>query len=127
MTRSIAVVGASADRRKFGNKCVRAYAEAGWTVYPVHPTESAVEGLTAYTSVAAIPAERLDRVSVYLAPPRLLAALADIATKPVGELWLNPGTESPEVLAEAVRLGLHAVEACSIVDIGVSPSRYPDA
>lgn len=35
--RTIAIVGASADRAKFGNKAVRAYAEEGWEVWPVNP------------------------------------------------------------------------------------------
>jgi hypothetical protein len=38
------------------------------------------------------------------------------------ELWLNPGTESPEVLAEAERLGLNVIQACSILGVGLSPS-----
>ncbi len=47
----VAVVGTNTDRRKFGNKAVRAYLAAGYEVFPVHPTEATVEGLTAYRSV----------------------------------------------------------------------------
>jgi hypothetical protein len=47
--------------------------------------------------------------------------LPDIARQGCDELWLNPGTESEEVLAEAERLGLNVIQACSIVGIGVSP------
>jgi hypothetical protein len=36
-------------------------------------------------------------------------------------LWLNPGTESDEVLALAEQLKLHVIQACSIVGIGISP------
>ena len=61
-TGNIAVVGASSARHKFGNKCVRAYAEAGWNVYPIHPTETEIEGLPAYPEVARVPVE-LDRVT----------------------------------------------------------------
>jgi hypothetical protein len=52
---SIAVIGASADRRKFGNKCVRAFLSAGWTVYPIHPTETIVEGRPVFRTVAEVP------------------------------------------------------------------------
>ena len=45
-----------------------------------------------------------------------------IAAKGCDEFWLNPGTESDEVLVEAERLGLNIIQACSIVDIGVSPA-----
>jgi predicted CoA-binding protein len=123
---TIAVVGASPDRRKFGNKCVRAYARAGYTVYPVHPTAAEVEGLPVYHSVADVPAAKIDRVSVYLPPAVGIGAMADIAKKPVGEVWLNPGADAPEVAAEAERLGLTVVRACSIVDVGLSPRMFPD-
>lgn len=124
-TKSIAVVGASADRRKFGNKCVRAFAAAGWTVYPVHPTETSVEGLTVYKSVADVPGP-VDVVSVYLNPKVGVGVLPSFAGKGPKEVWFNPGAESPEVLAKAKELGLHAVAACSIVGYGMNPHDLPD-
>lgn len=119
---TIAILGASADRAKFGNKAVRAFVQQGWTVYPVNPKEAAIEGLPAFKSLADVPV-RPHRVSVYLPPPVLLKVLPDIAAKGCDELWLNPGTESDEVLAEAERLGLNVIQACSIVGIGVSPAK----
>ena len=120
MPQVVAVVGASRDRRKFGNKAVRAYQQQGHKVYPVHLTETVIEGLPAYKSILDVP-ERPDMVSVYLHPEQLQAVLPDIAIKGCDELWLNPGAESPEIIAEAERLGLNVIQACSIVDIGVSP------
>ena len=38
------------------------------------------------------------------------------------ELWLNPGTESDEVLTAAEGLGLNVIQACSIIGAGVSPA-----
>ena len=119
--KTIVILGASADRAKFGNKAVRAFVQQGWQVFPVNPKEATIEGLSAFKSIADVPV-RPDRVSVYLPPPVLLKVLPDIAAKGCGELWLNPGTESDEVLAEAERLGLNVVQACSIVGVGVSPS-----
>lgn len=119
--KSVAVIGASTDRSKFGNKAVRAYAQQGFTVWPVNPKEPVVEGLPAFASIADVPG-RPNLVSVYLPPPVLLKVLPAIAAKGCDELWLNPGTESPEVLAEAERLGLNVIQACSIVGVGVSPA-----
>lgn len=124
--KTIAVVGASADRRKFGNKCVRAFQAAGWTVYPIHPTETSVEGLPVYRSVADVPEPRLDVVSVYLNPKAGLAALSTFAPTPVNEVWFNPGAESAEVLAKAKELGLHTIAACSIVGHGMTPHAFPN-
>jgi predicted CoA-binding protein len=118
---SVAVLGASADRAKFGNKAVRAFLQQGCHVFPVNPKEPVIEGLHAYKSLADVP-ERLQMVTVYLPPPVLLKVLPEIAAKGCDELWLNPGTESPEVLAEAQRLGLNVIQACSIIAVGVSPA-----
>ena len=51
MLKTVAVVGASNDRRKFGNRAVRAYQEQGYTVVPINPHERELEGLMAYPSV----------------------------------------------------------------------------
>ncbi len=118
--KTVAIIGASGNRNKFGNKAVRAYQQQGYTVYPVNLTESKVEGLPAYTSILDVPV-RPNLVSVYVPPAQLLRVLPDIAAKGCDELWLNPGTESPEVLAECERLGLNVVQACSILGVGLSP------
>ena len=118
--KTIAIIGASADRNKFGNKAVRAFVRQGFTVFPVNPKEAQIENLPAFKSIAEIPV-RPNLVSVYLPPPVLLKMLPDIASRGCDELWLNPGTESDEVLAAAERLGLNVIQACSIVGIGLSP------
>jgi uncharacterized protein len=106
---------------KFGNKAVRAYRQQGYVVFPVNPNKAQVEGLPAFKSIADVPV-RPQLVSVYLPPPVLLKVLPEIAAKGCDQLWLNPGTESEEVLAEAARLGLNVIQACSILGVGVSPA-----
>lgn len=122
MENTVAIIGASNDRNKFGNKAVRAFLQQGYTVYPVHITETVVEGLPAYKSILDVPV-RPQMVSLYLPPPRTFLVLGDIAQRGCEEVWLNPGTESAEVLREAERLALNVIQACSIVGIGVSPSK----
>jgi predicted CoA-binding protein len=124
--RTVAVVGAGPERRKYGNKSLRAHVAAGYTAYPVHPTAATVEGLPAYKSVRDVPAGNLDRVTVYVPPAVGLKLLPEIAARSPGEVFFNPGADAPEVLAEAKRLGLNAVAACSIVDLGMSPAMFPD-
>jgi uncharacterized protein len=120
--KTVAIIGASNDRRKYGNKAVRAYLQQGYSVYPVNPNESQIENLPVFKSIKDVPA-RPERTSVYVPPQVLLALLPDIAAKDCDELWLNPGTASPEVVAKAERLGLNVVQACSILDLGLSPSQ----
>ena len=118
--KTIAIIGASADRSKFGNIAVRAFVRQGWKVFPVNPKEAQIENLPAFASIADVPV-RPDLISVYLPPPVLLKVLPAIAARGCDELWLNPGTESDEVLAAAEKLGLNVIQACSIVGIGLSP------
>ncbi len=119
---SVAILGASADRTKFGNKAVRAFLAKGYDVYPVNPKGGEVEGLSVFKSLADIPSDvKLDRISVYLPPAVGLKTLAEIAARGCGELWLNPGSESDELVEAAEKQGLNVVQACSIVAIGVSP------
>ena len=119
--KTIAIIGASADRSKFGNKAVRAFWQQGYMVYPVNPKETSIEDLPVFKSIADVPV-RPNLISVYLPPPVLLKALPEIAAKGCDELWLNPGTESDEVLALAATLKLNVIQACSIVGVGVSPA-----
>lgn len=123
MMKTVAVLGASADRAKYGNKAVRAFRQQGYAVYPVNPKEAEIEGIPVYPSIAAVPV-RPEMVSVYLPPKILLKVLPEIAAKGCDELWLNPGSESEEVLAEAQRLGLNIIQACSIVAVGASPESF---
>lgn len=123
---SVAVIGASQDRRKDGNKAVRAYQECGYTVFPVNPKEATVEGLRAYSSLDEIPSE-VDFVSLYVPPAVGLKLIPAIAAKKPKELWLNPGTESDELIEAAADSHLRAVVACSIVALGLSPSQFPDS
>src|SRR5580765_6530850 len=120
--KSVAIIGASNDRNKYGNKAVRAFLQQGYKVYPLNLKETEIEGLPVFRSIGDVPG-RVDMVSVYLAPEVLLSILPEIAAKGCGELWPNPGAESDEVSAEAERLGLNVIQACSIVGVAVSPSR----
>jgi len=119
--KTVAVIGASNDQAKFGNKAVRAFLQRGYKVFPVNPNETEVEGLPAFKRIKDVP-ERPEMVTIYVPPAVLLKLLPDIAEKGCDELWLNPGTESTEVLDEVERLGLNAIRACSILGIGVSPA-----
>jgi len=120
---TVAIIGASRDRRKYGNKSLRAHARRGFDVYPVNPNASEVEGYKAFASVLDVPVD-LDRISVYLPPERTLTVLPDIASKGAKEVFFNPGSETPEVVERARELGLDPILACSIVDIGEMPASY---
>jgi len=118
-----AVIGGVHDRNKFANKALRAFLQAGYMVYPVHPAHAAVEGLVCHPSITQIP-EKPHIISIYVGPDILKKILHDIAQRGCDELWLNPGTSSPEILREAKELGLRPVETCSILALGFSPAQF---
>lgn len=120
--KTVAIIGASNDRSKYGNKSLRAHVRAGFKVFPINPKESEIEGFPAFKSITDLPV-RPDRVSVYVPPSVLQKLLPDIAAKGCDELWLNPGTESDAVLQDVQRLGLNVVQACSILDLGLTPEQ----
>jgi uncharacterized protein len=123
---TVAILGASADRSKFGNKAVRAFLAKEYTVYPVNPKGGEIEGLPVRHSLSDIPVDvKLDRITVYLPPAVSLKMLPQIVARGCKELWLNPGSESDELVAAAEKAGLNVIQACSIVDIGMSPHELP--
>ena len=119
----VAIIGASADRDKFGNKAVRAFRAQGFTVIPINPTETEVEGERAYPSVLDYPG-KIDEASVYVPPAIGLGVMDQLKEKGVPVVWLNPGADGPDVVRRARELGLDTRVACSILAVGESPYNY---
>ena len=123
---TVAIVGASADRSKYGNKSIRAHLQLGYRVYPINPRGGEIEGLTVYRSLSEVPEKPLNRISFYVPPTVGIDVLDEVAEVGCEELWLNPGSESEAVVEKATYLGLEPIVACSIIDLGVSPASFPD-
>ena len=119
------ILGASADRGKFGNKSVRAHLRAGYDVVPVNSKTDVIEGLAVAASLSEVTADHVDRISVYLPSAVGMTLLAEMAALEPDEVWLNPGTADAALVEEARSNGLNVIEACSIVDLGMSPSEFP--
>ena len=121
--KTVAVIGASSDRSKFGNKALRAFRNQGYTVIPINPSEQEVEGERVYKSVLEYEGG-IDEATFYVNPRVGEKVLDEVAEKGIAKVWLNPGADGPNVVARAKALGLNAIRACSIIAIGDSPSRY---
>ena len=123
MPKTVAVVGASSDRSKFGNKALRAFQAEGYRVIPINPNEREVEGLATYASVLDVP-EPIEMATVYVQPAVTLGLLDEFERKKIPEIWINPGAEDAEVINEARRRKMKLIFACSIVGIGRSPYQF---
>ena len=120
MPKIVAVIGASNNRQKFGNRAVRAFAQQGYTVLPINPREREIEGLKAYGSVLDVPGP-IDMVSFYVPPAIGEQVIEEVARKRIPEVWLNPGAESDALVARARALSIQPIVACSIIGIGQNP------
>ena len=123
MPKTVAVIGASSKRHKFGNKALRAFVSQGYTVLAINPNEREVEGLKTYASVLDVPGP-IDMATVYVPGHIGVRVMDDIAQKKIPEVWLNPGADDDAVIARAKALGVNVVQACSIMAIGESPGKY---
>lgn len=119
----VAVVGASSDRNKFGNKALRAFERQGYSVLAINPNEAEVEGHRTFASVLEVPGA-IDMATVYVPATVGVGVMDQLAEKGVAEIWLNPGADDDDVVDRARALGLNVIQACSIIGIGESPSRY---
>jgi len=122
--KKIAIVGASRNRAKFGNKAVRAFLEKGYQVFPVHPSENEIEGQRAYRSVLDIP-ERVALASFYVPSLIGMKVIEEVAQKEgMRIVYLNPGSESEELIRKGRALGLEIRDTCSIIALGADPRKY---
>lgn len=114
-----AVAGASRDRAKYGNRCLRSLVEAGREVFAVHPTEQEVEGRPAFPDLPSVPTA-LHGVSIVTPPPVTEQVVEDAAAAGVSRLWMQPGAESPAAVRRARELGLSVVAGgpCLLVALG---------
>lgn len=116
---SFAVVGASADRHKYGNKVLRCYQQHGLPVVGVNPKLDLVEGVPCHPRLGDVPGT--PRAVSVVAPPAAAAAiLADAKAAGVREVWFQPGAEDPVAIAAAVAGGMHVIHGgpCLLVALG---------
>jgi predicted CoA-binding protein len=106
--RRFAVVGASKDRSKYGNKVLRAYLQNGREAVPVNPTADEVEGLKAYRDLASVP-EDVDAVSI-ITPPAVTEKVVEQAIqRGIKNIWMQPGAESKAAIAAAEQAGANVI------------------
>jgi predicted CoA-binding protein len=116
---SFAVVGASTDRSKYGNKVLRCYQQHVRKVYPVNPKALEVEGLRAYPSLATLP-EPVSAISVITPPAATEQVVREAQAAGVKHVWMQPGAENDEAIRTAEALGMNVIAGgpCLLVVMG---------
>lgn len=116
-----AVVGASRDRSKFGNRVLRCYASHGLTVYAVNPreTEPEVEGVPCVGDLGSLPGP-IDGLSIVTPPAVTEQIVEEAARAGITRIWMQPGAESAAAVRRAEELGLEPIAGgpCLLVELG---------
>ncbi len=103
-----AVVGASQDRAKYGNKVLRAYLQTNRLVYPINPKAETIEGHACFARLSDAP-RPLYGVSL-VTPPRVTQrVVAEAIEMGIEHIWMQPGAESEEAIAQARAAGANVI------------------
>ncbi|MDD3994959.1 MAG: CoA-binding protein [Dehalococcoidales bacterium] len=93
-----AVIGASDNPEKYGNRIVKNLKARGYEVFPVNPRLKEVEGLVCFSSVADIPC-KVD-VAVFVVPPAIIEeVLKQCVGLGIRRIWLQPGSENEAAIS----------------------------
>jgi predicted CoA-binding protein len=114
-----AVVGASTNREKYGNKILRCYQQSGRPVHCVHPAEDVIEGVPCVRTIADLP-DDVHGLSIITPPPVTEKVVQAAADKGIRRLWMQPGAENARALQLAEELGLEVIAGgpCLLVVLG---------
>lgn len=113
------VVGASANRDKYGNMVLRCYQQNGYRVIPVNPKEPEIEGIPCVATVAELPGE-VQSISVVTPPAVTEKVVEQAIQKGIRHIWMQPGSESAAAVARCEQSGVNVIAdgSCLLVVLG---------
>ena len=93
---SIALVGASNNPKKYGNKILLDLLGKGHIVFPINKNENQIEGLKSYKKVSDLPL--IPSIINFVVPPNEgIEVTKDLVKKGYDNFWYQPGAESIEI------------------------------
>jgi predicted CoA-binding protein len=118
-SQAYAVVGASVNREKYGNKVLRSYLQNNLKVFPIHPIQDEIEGLKVFHELKDLPPE-VKSISVITSPSVSEKIVEAAALCGIQNIWMQPGAESPIAIQRAKELGLNVIAQgpCILVYLG---------
>jgi len=110
-----AVVGASQDQRKYGNRIYHSLRNAGYTVYPVNPRGGELNGATVYSSLADLP-QPPEVIDLVVPPPVTERVVEEAHELGLTRIWMQPGAESEAAIQYCQEHAMKVIyEACAMV------------
>ena len=114
-----AVIGASADRNKYGNKVLRCYMQHHKTVYPINPYTDFIEGLACYKNLSILPS-KVKSISIVTMPKITESIMLQAINQGINNIWIQPGADSANcpVIAKDNQINLIYGGPCILVATG---------
>jgi len=112
--KAFAAIGASDNRKKFGNMAFRAMMDHGMAVYPVNPRRVTVEGVKCYPSLLELPDTVTSAVTM-IHPSATEQVIFDCIQKKIDVVWMQPGSESRNAIDEAMANGITVISGQCIM------------
>jgi predicted CoA-binding protein len=109
-----AVVGATDNPEKNGNRIFRNLKGRGYEVYPVNPRLDELEGSKCYASLSDIPV-KVD-VADFVVPPEVTEKILPECKKlGIDRIWLQPGSESDAAIDYCHKNNLKVVHGVCVM------------
>ena len=112
--RHVVVLGASAKPLRYSNQAIRLLLDKGYQITPVHPRLKTIVGMPVAASLQAV-RQPVDTLTLYVGPQRLEPLIDEVIALRPGRVIFNPGTESEELMQRLEQVGIHWLEACTLV------------
>jgi uncharacterized protein len=112
--KTIAVVGVSANRSKYGNIAFRSLKARGYTVFAVNPNARTVEGSPCYPDLKSLPAPA-DAVLLVVPPIRTEVVVQEAVELGIRHFWMQPGAESEEAIRRGEAAGANVVHGVCVL------------
>lgn len=104
----IAVVGVSHQQDKYGYKIFHDLVDAGYSVYGVNPKGGTLLSKPLYASLWELPV--VPMLVLTVVPPEVTRQVVEQCHKlKVKNIWMQPGSESPEAIQQAEAYGIKVV------------------
>lgn len=118
-SKAFGVVGASANRDKYGNKVLRCYMQNNKKVYPVNPNEMKIEGIDSYHSVNELPSE-VESISIITPPQRTEEIVKEAIKHGIKNIWMQPGAENQSAIQYCIENNINVIAGgpCILVQLG---------
>ncbi|HAT8178564.1 TPA: CoA-binding protein [Legionella pneumophila] len=120
---AFAVVGASSNKIKYGNKVLRCYLQNGKKVYPVNPHDTVIESLPVIHSVTDLP-DDVHSISIITPPSITEKVVKEAVKKGIKNIWMQPGAESGLAIQYGLDNKLNIISGgpCILVALGYKES-----